>query len=66
VADTVKNLGTRVKHMSIINHALGFIYKLEATEPGIDDQEQLDRLDKSRVFFDKALESNPNSVVTLR
>ncbi|PRP83340.1 hypothetical protein PROFUN_09321 [Planoprotostelium fungivorum] len=59
----IKSLGAKVKHMSIINHARGYVNKLNNPR-NVEDKTYY--LEKSLRCFDKALRTNPNNKYILR
>jgi len=62
----VKGIGQRVKHMSIVNVALGYIYKLQANASGISLEKKKDIMEKALECLEKGLESNPHNVGALK
>jgi len=65
-SEIFKGIGQKVKHMSIVNFSLGYVYKLQASHSGAQTDKQIFIFEKSLASFEKALESNPNSVITMR
>jgi len=59
----IKSIGAKVKHMSIINHARGYVNKLNNPR-NVEDRTYY--LEKSLRCFDKALQTNPNNKYILR
>jgi len=53
----------RVKHMNIVNHALGYIHKLDSFQGREDHVEQLE---KALTCFKKAFQTDPNNKFALR
>lgn len=62
--DDLKEIGAKVKHMSIVNYAQGFNYRLRARDTK-DAKLKVHFLNKAIKWFEKALESNPNNKITL-
>eukprot|EP01116_Phalansterium_solitarium_P022569 TRINITY_DN7502_c0_g1_i1.p1 TRINITY_DN7502_c0_g1~~TRINITY_DN7502_c0_g1_i1.p1 ORF type:complete len:1638 (+),score=449.85 TRINITY_DN7502_c0_g1_i1:121-5034(+) len=62
--EDLHDVGERVKHMNIINHALGVIYKIRSWQYSGEDRLHL--LHKAQKCFEAALEMDPNSALTLR
>ncbi len=56
-----KELGIRVKHMSIISHAEGYLLKIAGLM-----QESKELLNSALLSFEEALNSNPNNKFILR
>ena len=60
-------MGARVKHMGVVNHARGYIYKMRGSEVRVSSPDKaVTILQKARENFEEVLESSPTSAVTLR
>jgi tetratricopeptide (TPR) repeat protein len=63
----LRSIGARVKHMGVVNHARGYIYKMRGSDLKDKDFEKATiMLQKARENFEEVLESNPTNFVTLR
>jgi len=63
----LRAIGARVKHMAVVNHARGYIYKMRGSEIKATQPEKASvMLQKALQNFDEVLESNPTNFVTLR
>ena len=61
----MRDIGLRVKHMGVVNHARGYIFKMRASKL-TDDGKKLIMLHKALKNFEDVLESDPTNFVTLR
>jgi tetratricopeptide (TPR) repeat protein len=62
----MEELGCRVKHLNIVERALGYILKTKARKHGIDPNARRRLLKQAMSKFDAALESDPDNKGTLR
>jgi len=62
----MEELGCRVKHLNIVERALGYILKTKARKRGIDANARRRLLKQAMSKFDSALESDPDNKGTLR
>merc|ERR1712146_65127 len=62
----MEELGCRVKHLNIVERALGYILKTKARKHGLDPNARRRLLKQAMSKFDAALESDPDNKGTLR
>ena len=60
-------MGARVKHMGVVSHARGYIFKTRGSNVRYTNMERaLILMEKAKENFEEVLDSNPNSSVSLR